>query len=98
MGDKPVRSKGKKGYDRMEDFLEFCFQPELQKTTIIAVGHSMYFKKFFNCFLDHDLDPKHYASDAKQYKLKNAAAVRAPAAKPLVELLQLTRTFVLRLG
>jgi len=75
MGDKPVRSKGKKGYDRMQDFLEFCFQPELQKTTIIAVGHSMYFRKFFNCFLDHDLDPKHYASDAKQYKLKNAAAV-----------------------
>lgn len=75
MGDKPVRSKGKKGYDRFEDFLNFCFQPELQKTTVIAVGHSMYFRKFFECFLEHNLDKSHYASQAKKYKLKNAAAV-----------------------
>jgi broad specificity phosphatase PhoE len=68
-GDKPIRSK-EKGFKRMEDFIEFCFQPELEGTTIIAVGHSLYYKRFFNCFLPHDL-----ASKAKDCKLHNAAAV-----------------------
>merc|ERR1711865_183024 len=69
-GDKPIRATGDKGFNRMEDFIEFCFQPSLEKTTIIAVGHSLYYKRFFNCFLPHKLN-----SPAKSFKLKNAAAV-----------------------
>lgn len=68
-GDKPIRSKAK-GFKRMENFVEFCFQPELERTTIIAVGHSLYYKRFFNCFLPHN-----QKSDAKEYKMKNACAV-----------------------
>eukprot|EP00656_Telonema_subtile_P007322 TRINITY_DN13436_c0_g1_i2.p1 TRINITY_DN13436_c0_g1~~TRINITY_DN13436_c0_g1_i2.p1 ORF type:complete len:390 (-),score=98.19 TRINITY_DN13436_c0_g1_i2:207-1376(-) len=70
MGDKPVRAQGKKGFDRITNFVEFCFQEELEKTTVIAVGHSLYFKRFFNCFLPHGFN-----SVSKNCKLKNAGAV-----------------------
>jgi len=68
-GDKPIRSKAK-GFKRMENFVDFCFQPELERTTIIAVGHSLYYKRFFNCFLPHS-----QKSPAKEYKMQNACAV-----------------------
>lgn len=70
MGDKPVRASGRKGFDRIMNFVEFCFQPELSKTTIIAVGHSMFFRRFFNCFLSHSLD-----SVAKEKKIQNGGVV-----------------------
>merc|ERR1711935_826739 len=68
-GDKPIRSKAK-GFKRMENFVDFCFQPGLERTTIIAVGHSLYYKRFFNCFLPHS-----QKSPAKEYKMQNACAV-----------------------
>eukprot|EP00658_Telonema_sp_P-2_P054752 TRINITY_DN43547_c0_g2_i1.p1 TRINITY_DN43547_c0_g2~~TRINITY_DN43547_c0_g2_i1.p1 ORF type:complete len:421 (+),score=115.05 TRINITY_DN43547_c0_g2_i1:48-1265(+) len=70
VGDKPVRMGGKKGFERLMDFVDFCFQDELQHVTIIAVGHSLWFKKFFNCFLPHST-----TDTAKTCKVHNCGAV-----------------------
>ena len=56
MGDKPVRSKGKKGYDRMQDFLEFCF-PEFPSSADRdseeheVLEFEVFFEAFFEAFL-----------------------------------------------
>ncbi len=47
-GDKPIRGKG---IDRLNDFAAWCFKRE--EDIIIAAGHSLYFRFFFQTFLPH---------------------------------------------
>jgi len=70
LGDKPVRwADKKKGYNRVERFADWCFEG-LHGNTIIVVGHSIWFRNFFKCFLPHDSSHK-----AKEKKMQNVAAV-----------------------
>jgi len=69
-GDKPVRwGQKKKGFLRLERFSEWCFDG-YDGHTIVAVGHSMWFRRYFNCFLPHLSDHK-----SKTKKMQNGAAV-----------------------
>ena len=69
-GDKPVRwSHKKKGFLRLERFSEWCFSG-LEGHTVVAVGHSMWFRKYFQCFLPHNSTHK-----SKKNKMENGAAV-----------------------
>lgn len=48
-GNKQVRSSG---YKRLIEFCEWCFDtPQEEYDTIIAAGHSLYFRFFFQYFL-----------------------------------------------
>jgi len=51
------------GLDRMKEFVEFCMNPELEGKTIIVAGHSLWFKKFFQTFMPHNVE--HVAKDCK---------------------------------
>ena len=64
-GDKPVRGRG---INRMLDFCKWCFKQDEQ--VIIAAGHSLYFRFFFQTFLP-------YASqhEAKKNKMANGCVV-----------------------
>jgi len=69
-GDKPVRwSQKKRGFLRLERFAQWCFEG-LEGHTIVSVGHSMWFRRFFNCFLPHSSSHK-----SKDKKMENGAAV-----------------------
>jgi broad specificity phosphatase PhoE len=65
LGDKPIRGKGVK---RMLEFCKWCFKRE--EPNIIAAGHSLYFRFFFQTFLP-------YASvhEAKKSKMANGSVV-----------------------
>lgn len=64
-GNKPLRSKGK---DRLGQFAEWVFtRPE---DTVIATGHSLWFKAFFNVFL-----PQASKHQARNKKISNCAVV-----------------------
>jgi hypothetical protein len=64
-GDKPVRGKGIK---RMLEFSKWCFSRD--EPVIIAAGHSLYFRFFFQNFL-----PYMSQHDGKKYKMANGAVV-----------------------
>ena len=69
-GDKPVIWDDKnRGFNRINRFAEWCFYG-LDGHTIIVVGHSLWFRRFFNCFLPHDSTHK-----SKTNKMQNVAAV-----------------------
>lgn len=62
-GDKPVRGQG---ITRLAEFAAWCFsRPE---STVIAAGHSLYFRFFFQTFL-----PYSSAHDAKKNKMANCS-------------------------
>ena len=58
---------------RMTIFLRFAFAREEDR--VIVVGHSLYFKKFFNHFLDADVKSGRGAL-ARSKKLSNCGVVR----------------------
>jgi hypothetical protein len=64
-GDKPVNSHG---IDRIREFCQWCF--ERDEPTIIAAGHSLYFRYFFDTFL-----PKSSAHEARRDKMENCAVI-----------------------
>lgn len=47
-GDKPLNTNGLK---RMDDFCEFVFSPSVKEEYVIAGGHSIWFRSFFQMFL-----------------------------------------------
>lgn len=53
-GNKVVKSSG---FNRLQEFSAWCFEKEQDKyDTIIAAGHSLYFRYFFKHFLDSSKD------------------------------------------
>lgn len=65
-GDKPVKSQG---IDRMKDFAAWCF--ERDEPTIIAAGHSLYFRYFFDTFLANSSTHR-----SRKDKMENCAVVK----------------------
>ncbi|CAB9503989.1 expressed unknown protein [Seminavis robusta] len=66
-GNKPIRGSG---YDRMIQFCKFVFSNAVREEHVIAGGHSLYFKSFFQCFLPASVDHV-----AKNKKIKNGGVV-----------------------
>ena len=66
-GDKPVNTNGLR---RMTDFCEFVFSPSVKEDYVIAGGHSIWFRYFFNMFLPYSV---HHPS--KDKKLVNGGIV-----------------------
>lgn len=64
-GDKPVSSRG---INRMKDFASWVFEQD--EPTIIAAGHSLYARHFFNTFL-----PQASMHVARVNKMQNCAVV-----------------------
>jgi len=64
-GDKPVNSHG---IDRLKEFCAWCFRRD--ESTIVAAGHSLYFRYFFDTFL-----PKASAHVSRKLKMQNCAVV-----------------------
>ncbi|GBG28009.1 Hypothetical Protein FCC1311_042322 [Hondaea fermentalgiana] len=64
-GDKPVSSRG---IHRVKDFAAWCFEHD--EPTVIAAGHSLYARHFFNTFL-----PLSSTNIARTNKMKNCAVV-----------------------
>lgn len=64
-GDKEIQGSG---IDRMYEYCNWCF--ERKEPVIIAGGHSLYFRAFFQTFLAHES-----AHTAKKHKMENAAVV-----------------------
>jgi len=58
------------GLARLRDFAGFCMAPELEGQTIIAGGHSLWFRTFFQTFLPHETE-----HIAKVSKMVNCGAV-----------------------
>jgi len=54
----------------MHEFAEWCFHEVDESTTVIAGGHSLYFKSFFNTFLPH-----HVNHIGKKNKIHNSGVV-----------------------
>lgn len=66
-GNKPI---GGNGYQRLQDFCRFVFEDASSKETIIACGHSLWFRSFFKTFI-----PKDHDHIAKRKKLVNGGVV-----------------------
>lgn len=64
-GDKDVKSEG---INRLEEFCEWCFQQQVE--TIVAGGHSLYFRFFLKTFLAQA--SKH---EGKLHKISNCGTV-----------------------
>jgi len=64
-GDKPIFGNG---LQRMLSFCDLAFSRN--ESTIIAVGHSLYFRSFFRTFLPHGAE-----HEAKKLKMVNAGTV-----------------------
>ena len=64
-GDKPVRGKG---LTRLQEFCKWCFNRN--EPTVIAAGHSLYFRFFFQTYLPYE--SKH---EAKSSKMANGCVV-----------------------
>lgn len=64
-GDKPVSSQG---ISRIKDFAAWCFERE--EPTVVAAGHSLYFRYFFDTFL-----PKKSLHESRINKMENCAVV-----------------------
>ena len=58
------------GLARLKQFAEFCMAPELEGHTIIAGGHSLWFRTFFQTFMPHAAE-----HEAKVSKMVNCGAV-----------------------
>lgn len=68
-GNKPIRSSG---LDRLVSFAAFCFEEDQEEyNTIIASGHSFFFRYFFKYFLDADKN-----HEAKTQKIANTGVVK----------------------
>lgn len=67
-GNKPIF--GSNGLKRMRAFTDWCFNQVDQSTTIIAGGHSLYFRSFFQTFL-----PFQSNHISKKYKMHNGGVV-----------------------
>jgi len=65
-GDKPVRGKG---VNRMLEFCHWCFKRD--EPVIIAAGHSLYFRFFFQTFL-----PYTSQHEGKKSKMANGCVVK----------------------
>lgn len=77
-GNKPIKSNG---HRRLQDFAAWCFDEEQQKyDTIIACGHSLYFRFFFQHFLDSD-----GSHVAKKSKVANCGVVKFQLEKGTTE-------------
>ena len=66
-GDKPLNTNG---LARMNDFCEFVFSPSVKEQFVIAGGHSIWFRSFFQMFLPFSV---HHVS--KNKKLVNGGIV-----------------------
>lgn len=64
-GNKQVHSVG---IDRIKDFAAWCFHQD--ESSIIAAGHSLYFRYFFDTFL-----PKASSHPTRKLKMQNCAVV-----------------------
>eukprot|EP01061_Rhynchopus_euleeides_P040499 TRINITY_DN6975_c0_g1_i1.p1 TRINITY_DN6975_c0_g1~~TRINITY_DN6975_c0_g1_i1.p1 ORF type:complete len:218 (+),score=90.62 TRINITY_DN6975_c0_g1_i1:830-1483(+) len=59
---------------RLSIFLKFAFSRE--ENRVIVVGHSLYFKKFFNEYLDERAQLPEQAKKSMKHKLSNCGVVR----------------------
>eukprot|EP00924_Labyrinthula_sp_SR-Ha-C_P010287 maker-scaffold_23-snap-gene-2.4-mRNA-1 protein AED:0.28 eAED:0.28 QI:200/1/1/1/1/1/2/59/369 len=67
VGNKVIRSSG---MERMKEFCKWCFDPKQEEfDTILTSGHSLYFRFFFQFFLDAE------GHEAQKFKMENAAVV-----------------------
>lgn len=67
VGDKALNTNGLK---RMTDFCEFLFSPSVKEDFVIAGGHSIWFRAFFQMFLPYSV---HH--DSKSKKIVNGGVV-----------------------
>lgn len=66
-GNKPIRTSGLK---RMLDFCHYVFSSSVKEDYVIAGGHSIWFRSFFQTFLPYDMDHV-----AKHKKVVNAGCI-----------------------
>lgn len=67
VGNKPVNSNG---LERMNSFCDFIFSPSVKEQYVIAGGHSLWFRSFFQTFL-----PSASTHTAKKKKIENGGIV-----------------------
>jgi hypothetical protein len=66
-GNKPLNTNGLK---RMDEFCEFLYSPSVKEDHIIAGGHSIWFRSFFQTYLPYSVNHQ-----SKTRKIKNGGVV-----------------------
>ena len=77
MGNKSLNSTG---LIRLNEFVSDVFSPKCDKDVVIAVGHSLFFRSFFQLFL-----PRNVEHISKKKKLVNGGTVRVTVGEVTLE-------------